>query len=278
MQGEIDILKRGLALSAELSAKATKHTTNQTDSASSTADPSKSPDATFLTNRYAALSDSADPPAPAEPTSPRPARGNTTVPHSNRAATSQLSKRATHAQTSSKQWPRGQHKPLHRDLASSASGRAPGCPRRYQRPDRRLGDLSHQAGPGVPWGSEPEPQRLWPSQRRHQPLVGQHLQEQRGEARGDPHRGQHVQVRRGHREHVEAVHQKAETCFPGTCRAGVFHRSSPGATEEDCPGLQRSAPSSVRQRECIRCQSHRRLQCPERCAMEAPAQRPTTSQ
>ena len=93
MQGETDTLKRGLALSAELSAKATKHTTNQTDSASSTATPSKSPDATFLTNRYAALSDSADPPAPAEPTSTRPASRNTAVPHSNRAATSQLSKR-----------------------------------------------------------------------------------------------------------------------------------------------------------------------------------------
>ena len=25
---------------------------------------------------------------------------------------------------------------------------------------------SNQAGPGVPWGSEPEPQRLWPSHRR----------------------------------------------------------------------------------------------------------------
>ena len=66
-------------------------------------------------------------------------------------------------QTGSDQWPRGQHEPRHRYLASSASGRAPGCPRRDQRPDRRLGGSSHQAGPGVPWGSEPEPQRLWPS-------------------------------------------------------------------------------------------------------------------
>ena len=51
-------------------------------------------------------------------------------------------------------------------FTSSASGRAPGCPRRDQRPDRRLGGSSHQAGPGVPWGSEPEHQRLWPNHRR----------------------------------------------------------------------------------------------------------------
>ena len=109
-------------------------------------------------------------------------------------------------QTGSDQWPREQHDPLHRRFTSSASGRAPGCPRRDQRPDRRLGGSSHQAGPGVPWGSEPEHQRLWPSHRRRQPLVGQHSQEQRGEARGDPHRGQHVQVHRGYGEHVEAAH------------------------------------------------------------------------
>ena len=51
-------------------------------------------------------------------------------------------------------------------LASSASGGAPGCPRRDQRPDRRRGGSSHQARPAVPWGSEPEPQHLWPSHRR----------------------------------------------------------------------------------------------------------------
>ena len=48
-------------------------------------------------------------------------------------------------QTGSDQWPRGQHEPCHRYLASSASGRAPGCPRRDQRPDRRLGGSSHQS-------------------------------------------------------------------------------------------------------------------------------------
>ena len=80
-------------------------------------------------------------------------------------------------QTGSDQWPRRQHEPCHRYLASSASGRAPGCPRRDQRPDRRLGGSSHQAGAGVPWGSEPEPQRLWPSHRQRQPLAGQHPQE-----------------------------------------------------------------------------------------------------
>ena len=69
-------------------------------------------------------------------------------------------------QTGSDQWLRGQHEPCHRYLASSASGRAPGCPRRDQHPDRRLGGSSHQAGPGVPWGSEPEHQRLWPSHQR----------------------------------------------------------------------------------------------------------------
>ena len=41
-------------------------------------------------------------------------------------------------QTGSDQWPRGQHEPCHRYLASSASGRAPGCPRRDQRPTRWL--------------------------------------------------------------------------------------------------------------------------------------------
>ena len=69
-------------------------------------------------------------------------------------------------QTGSDQCPREQHDPLHRHFTSSASGRAPGCPRRDQCPDQRLGDSSHQAGPGVPWESEPEHQRLWPSHRR----------------------------------------------------------------------------------------------------------------
>ena len=91
-----------------------------------------------------------------------------------------------------------------------SSGRTLGCPRRYQRPDQRLGGSSHQLGPGVPWGSEPEPQRLWPSYRRCQPLAGEHPQEQKGEARGHLHRGQHVQGRRDYGEHVEAAHQKAE--------------------------------------------------------------------
>ena len=82
--------------------------------------------------------------------------------------------------------------------------------------------------------SKPEYQCLWPSHRRHQPLVGQHPQEQRGEVRGDSHRGQHVQVLRGHGEHVEAAHQEAKACFPGSCRTGLFHSSSHGTAEENC--------------------------------------------
>ena len=37
-------------------------------------------------------------------------------------------------------------------FTSSASGRAPACLRRDERPDRRLGGSFHEAGPGVPWG------------------------------------------------------------------------------------------------------------------------------
>ena len=77
---------------------------------------------------------------------------------------------------------------------------------------------------------------------------------------------------------MEAAHQKAEACFPGSCRAGVCHRSNHGATEEDCTGLQRSAPGSKHQGEGISYQSYRRLHCPERCATEAPVQGPTASQ
>ena len=78
--------------------KATQHTKTQSDSA--TAPPAVSPDATITVptaNRYAALSDSADLPAPAESTSPRPARAAL---HSNKAATPQHASRATQQQDS----------------------------------------------------------------------------------------------------------------------------------------------------------------------------------
>ena len=73
--------------------KATQHTKNQSDSA--TTPPSVSPDATIAVptaNRYAALSDIADLPAPAQSTSPRPSRAAL---HSNKAATPQHANRAT---------------------------------------------------------------------------------------------------------------------------------------------------------------------------------------
>ena len=80
--------------------KATQHTKNQSDSAttqsdSATTPPSVSPDATIAVptaNRYAALSDIADLPAPAQSTSPRPSRAAL---HSNKAATPQHANRAT---------------------------------------------------------------------------------------------------------------------------------------------------------------------------------------
>ena len=78
--------------------KVTQHTKSQSDSA--TAPPSVSPDATIavpMANRYAALSDSTDPPAPAESISPRPARAAL---HSNKAAMSQHANRATQQQDS----------------------------------------------------------------------------------------------------------------------------------------------------------------------------------
>ena len=65
---------------------------------------------------------------------------------------------------------------------------------------------------------------------------------------------------------MEAAHQKAETCFPGSCRAGVCHRPSHGATEKDCPGLQRSAPGSLQHGEGVSCRQLRCLHCPERCS------------
>ena len=72
--------------------------------------------------------------------------------------------------------------------------------------------------------------------------------------------------------------RKLKPVFPGSCRAGVFHRSSHGAIEKDCPSLQRSAPGSLQQREGVSCRPHLRLHCPERCAAEGPVQGPGTSQ
>ena len=89
---------------------------------------------------------------------------------------------------------------------------------------------------------------LWPSHRRCQPLAGQQPQEQRGEARGDPYRGQQVQVRRDHGQHVQAAHQKAETGFPRSCRAGVFHRSSHGRLRKTVQ-VSNGAPLAVCNRE-----------------------------
>ena len=65
--------------------------------------------------------------------------------------------------------------------------------------------------------------------------------------------------------------------FSGSCGAGVCHRSSHGAIEEDYPGLQCSAPGSVQQGGFNR-RPHRRLHCPERCAKEGHVQSPGTSQ
>ena len=78
--------------------KATQHTKSQSDSG--TAPPSVSPDATIAVptvNRYTALSDSADLPAPAESTFPRPSRAAL---HSNKAATPQHANRASQQQDS----------------------------------------------------------------------------------------------------------------------------------------------------------------------------------
>ena len=93
-------------------------------------------------------------------------------------------------QMGSDHWLCGQHEPFHC------------CSMRYQSADRRHGGKSHQAGPDVSCGPEPQPQCLWSCHQQRQPLAGQHPQEETGEACGDSHRGQHIQVCRGQGEHM----------------------------------------------------------------------------
>ena len=102
MQREIDTLKRQLALSA----KATTNTTNQTNSASATATPSKSPDATLNKPlvgqcRHAGPWTHFSPARTLQHGGPALQQGchaTRTALHSNRATPQRSSRRATHAQ------------------------------------------------------------------------------------------------------------------------------------------------------------------------------------